>query len=516
MSWSGGSAFAVAAIALASVLEPPAALGDARLPRSEMPMDGSLLHRVADYGINIVRMPPRPPTGGQPNVPAVQETPKRPPSSKQPTQPQGRLVKLTARLGSQPNDGLRGWLGANMEPLELPLAFSLGLVNADGALILGIMAGGPGAQAGLRFGDIVVGMNGRAITNMNELRQRVMQASPGSEAALEVWRVAADDSDFLQTLRRLADGGNAHVMYRLGRVYAAGNGVARDDALAAQWFRKGADAGNSSAMLALANALLEGRGTAVDQQEAVRLLKAASASNHAEAMNRLAHILAEGKIVEKDALEATRWYTKAAEAGHVPSMVDLGRMYANGFGVQVDYSKAATWYKQAADLGNTNGMVNLGWLHEHGRGVEADAVKAAMLHRRAADLGNSAGMVALALLHVQGKGVEKDEVAAVGLYRKAVGLGNSTAMNNLAWMLQSGRGAPRNPEEASEFMMKALDRRNEFSLRQMTQSPGIWTREFRMAMQKRLQDAGLYSGRIDGNFRESTTTAVNAYFNRNR
>jgi TPR repeat protein len=119
------------------------------------------------------------------------------------------------------------------------------------------------------------------------------------------------------------------------------------------------------------------------------------------------------------------------------------------------------------------------------------------------------------LLHVQGKGVEKDEAAAVALYRKAVTLGNSTAMNNLAWMLQSGHGARRDPDEAADFMMKSLERRNEFSLRQMTKSPGIWTRDFRMAMQKRLQEAGLYSGRIDGNFRESTTSAVEAYFNRN-
>lgn len=514
MSWGGARLSSVVLVTLAIMLSGAPVGAGAQVPRARMPTNSRVLHLAADTGINIVRMPPRPPGGGQPTIPAMQEAP--PSKAKQPPQSQGRLVKLTARMGSQPNDGLRGFLGVNMEPLELPLALSLGLVNGDGALILGTTAGGAGAQAGLRFGDIVVGMNGNAIANVNEFRQRVMQASPGSEAVLEVWRVSADDNDFLQTLRRLADGGNAHVMYRLGRLYAGGNGVPRDDAQAAQWYRKGTDAGNSSAMTALAVVLLEGRGTAIDQQEAVRLLKSAAAANNTEAMNRLAHILAEGRITEKDALEAARWFTKAAEAGHTPSMVDLGRMYANGNGVQADYSKAAMWYKQAADAGHTGGMVGLGWLYELGRGVETDFVKAATLHKRAADLGNSAGMVALALLHVQGKGVEKDETAAVALYRKAVNLGNSTAMNNLAWMLQSGRGARKDPEEAADFMMKSLERRNEFSLRQMTKSPGLWTREFRMAMQKRLQNAGVYSGRIDGNFGETTTSAVEAYFNRNR
>ena len=91
------------------------------------------------------------------------------------------------------------------------------------------------------------------------------------------------------------------------------------------------------------------------------------------------------------------------------------------------------------------------------------------------------------------------------------------AMNNLAWMLQSGRGVERrNPEEAADLMMKALDRRNEFSRQRMTQHSSAWTREFRQALQGKLRDAGFYSGPIDGRFRRLTIVAINAYFNRSR
>src|SRR5581483_6084510 len=205
------------------------------------------------------------------------------------------------------------------------------------------------------------------------------------------------------------------------------------------------------------------------------------------------------------------------EAGHVPSIVDLARVYYNGDGVETDLTKAALRYKQAADLGSAPGMVGLGWLYEHGKGVETDVGKAAMLYRRAADLGNSVAMVDLGLLYVQGKGVEKNEFTAVSLYRKAIALNNSMAMNNLAWMLQAGRGVERrDPEEAAELMMKALDRRNEFSRQRMTQYSNTWSREFRQALQRRLQDAGFYTGRIDGEFRQSTIAAIDAYFNRNR
>ena len=99
---------------------------------------------------------------------------------------------------------------------------------------------------------------------------------PGTEVVLEVWRIATDDGDFLRTLRRLGEGGNAAVMHRLGRMYAGGIGVARDDAEAIRWFRMGAAAGNLNATTMYAIGLIEGRGTAKDAQEGVRLLKSAA------------------------------------------------------------------------------------------------------------------------------------------------------------------------------------------------------------------------------------------------
>ena len=111
----------------------PAAQAFAPSVWPKMPAEDAVLHKAADSGINIVRMPPRPGIG-QPSAAAaaVQETPAR----TQPTQPQGRLLKLTARAGSQSNDPQKGWLGVNMEPLELPLALSLGLPNGEGVLLL--------------------------------------------------------------------------------------------------------------------------------------------------------------------------------------------------------------------------------------------------------------------------------------------------------------------------------------------------------------------------------------------
>jgi TPR repeat protein len=430
----------------------------------------------------------------------------------------GKLMKVRVKLASSPNEGQGGWLGVTVEPVERPLAVALGLPDTGGVLVLEAVASGPAALAGLRLGDIVVALNERAVADSREFIQRLASMVPGSEAGLEIWRAGDSSNDFVRIVRRLATEGNAAAMYRLGRLHAAGQGVARDEPQAASWYRKGADAGDAASASALAAALLEGRGVAVDKPEAVRLLRSASAQGNAEAMSILGRMLVEGRNVGKDPTEGSRLLTAASEAGYTPAMVDYARILLNGTaGVPADAAKAAFWFRRAADLGNANGMAGLGSLYQQGKGVEADLTKAVMWYTRGADRGSAVAMSDLGLLHVQGKGVERNEATAVALFRKSAALGNSIAMNNLAWMLQLGRGVDRkNPAEAADFMMRSLERGNEFSHKQMTEKSNAWSKEFRQALQIRLRDAGLYKGPLDGEFRDTTIAAINAQFNRLR
>jgi hypothetical protein len=474
----------VAAVAANCV---PTARAFAPLPRPDTPADTPSILRVADTGIDIVRMPtPSPPSVAQPPpLPALPErSPAPPPPQPAPiktVEPLGRLIKLPVKIGALPSDPQKGWLGVSSDPLDLPLALALGLANANGALVVEATAGGPAGVAGVRFGDIIVGFNGRTIDTTEELRQRVASSTPGAEGALEIWRVMADDGDFLRTLRRLGEGGNAAIMHRLGRMYLGGIGVARDDVEAIGWFRKGAAAGSIDATTMLAICLLEGRGTGKDPQEGVYLLKAAAEKNNPEAMYRLGVLLVQGQVVGKDLQEAVRLLTKAAEAGLTPAMVDLGVMHQQGMGVPANLAAAVKWYKRAADLGNALGMMYLGVLYEHG------------------------------------KGVEQNSAAAVALYRKAADLGHPFGIHNLAGMLDKGRGVDRrDPEQAADLMMRALELGNQFSHQQMTKNSQAWTPEFRRALQRRLRDAGLFTGRIDGVIRGPTIEAIDAYFNRGK
>ena len=176
-----------------------------------------------------------------------------------------------------------------------------------------------------------------------------------------------------------------------------------------------------------------------------------------------------------------RLFTKGAEAGYVPAMLDLALLYNTGDGVAADPVKAAAWYKRAADLGSSAGMVNLGFMHQ------------------------------------QGRGVERNDITAVALYKKAAAEGNPSGIHNLAAMLDSGRGvANKDPEQAADLILQALEMRNEFTYRQMTQNSRAWSPEFRRTLQKKLQDAGFFSGKIDGELRDATIVAINAYINRKR
>jgi membrane-associated protease RseP (regulator of RpoE activity) len=177
-------------------------------PKRQLQQGTSMVvQRAEDHGIDVVRMPP---PGGvaQPSVAATPLRPSAPPPASG-LQPQERLLQVPLKISAQPNEVQKGWLGVEMDSLEMPLALSLGLDNANGALILNVMAGGPAAPAGLRLGDVVVRVNGSDVADIVDLRRRVAAMAPGTVTVLGVWRTANDARDFMRLLQRLAVGGEA-------------------------------------------------------------------------------------------------------------------------------------------------------------------------------------------------------------------------------------------------------------------------------------------------------------------
>jgi serine protease Do/serine protease DegQ len=85
----------------------------------------------------------------------------------------------------------RGRLGIEMADVPADAQRKLRLASLDGALIANVQTGSPAERAGLREGDVVTALNGRAIRNAGELRARLGLTPVGEEIELNIVRNGA-------------------------------------------------------------------------------------------------------------------------------------------------------------------------------------------------------------------------------------------------------------------------------------------------------------------------------------
>ncbi len=82
----------------------------------------------------------------------------------------------------------RGRIGVQIQDVNQALANSFGLPKPQGALISGVEPGSPAEKAGLKSGDVVLGVNGKEINQLSELAGAIAATRPGNNARLQVWR----------------------------------------------------------------------------------------------------------------------------------------------------------------------------------------------------------------------------------------------------------------------------------------------------------------------------------------
>ena len=82
----------------------------------------------------------------------------------------------------------RGYLGVSIQGVDEKLAKSFGLPSTRGVLISGVAPGGPAEKAGIKAGDFIVTIAGKAVENPNELRNLVADQTVGKSVAVEFYR----------------------------------------------------------------------------------------------------------------------------------------------------------------------------------------------------------------------------------------------------------------------------------------------------------------------------------------
>jgi serine protease DegQ len=86
----------------------------------------------------------------------------------------------------------RGWIGVGGRDITRELAETLQIKALRGALITQVVGGGPADQAGVKPGDVLVGVNGSPVGDWGTVLNLVAVLKPGDPAKLKVQR---DDAD---------------------------------------------------------------------------------------------------------------------------------------------------------------------------------------------------------------------------------------------------------------------------------------------------------------------------------
>jgi TPR repeat protein len=167
-----------------------------------------------------------------------------------------------------------------------------------------------------------------------------------------------DTKNALAGLGFAAEKGHRPALWKLGQMYATGDGVAKDDRKAFQLFsrivndyRDGDRLGSDSLFVSPAIVAIGGyyqagiAGVMPANQIRARKYFAYSASyfSDAEAQYRLANMYLSGQGGDENTRQAARWYKLAAGKNHAWAQAMLGQLMLEGIGVRRSTVKGLMW-----------------------------------------------------------------------------------------------------------------------------------------------------------------------------
>jgi serine protease DegQ len=86
----------------------------------------------------------------------------------------------------------RGWIGVEVQELTPPVAESFKLAGTRGALIAGVLRGGPADKAGIKPGDVLLEVQGKPVADPAAMLNLIAALPPGSPATMKVKRQGHD------------------------------------------------------------------------------------------------------------------------------------------------------------------------------------------------------------------------------------------------------------------------------------------------------------------------------------
>jgi uncharacterized protein len=190
---------------------------------------------------------------------------------------------------------------------------------------------------------------------------------------------AGDKEGAARALEYAATQGHSLALWKLGRMYADGDGVPHDDLKAFEFFSKiadesrddGLDSPNAgviaSAYVSLGGYFLDGIKGSYVRAEPERALEmfqyAASYFGDPAAQYHLARLYLDGVGTDQDPRQAARWFNLAAEKGHRPAQALLGQLLVTGNGVPMQRPRGLMWLSLANEAADPQKEAWIGRLY---------------------------------------------------------------------------------------------------------------------------------------------------------
>lgn len=89
---------------------------------------------------------------------------------------------------------VRGWIGVEPQDITPEMADSFNIKQTSGAIVAGVIRGGPADKAGIKPGDILIAIEGKPAANKTEVLNLIAQLKPNSKAKLTVLRNGSEST----------------------------------------------------------------------------------------------------------------------------------------------------------------------------------------------------------------------------------------------------------------------------------------------------------------------------------
>jgi len=96
----------------------------------------------------------------------------------------------------------RGWIGVEVQEITPALAESFKLPSSRGALIAGVLRGGPADKAGVKPGDVLVEVQGKPVADPTAMLNLIAALAPGAPAKMKLKRQGQDVEATINVGRR--------------------------------------------------------------------------------------------------------------------------------------------------------------------------------------------------------------------------------------------------------------------------------------------------------------------------